>query len=66
MQTKIREFLPPKVKARMKSYEEMKKELMDTFKEVFPEYEDLPTGHRLLILYSKMKDLFYKKLIEHT
>lgn len=30
--------------------------LIDIFKEVFPEYEEFPDGHRLVLLYSKIKE----------
>lgn len=46
---------------RIKQSKKYKSAILCAFKQVFPEWEDLPTGHRLNILWQKIKEILYEE-----
>ncbi len=46
------------------NYRDKKEKILGVFKDVFPEWEELPNGHRLLILYAKVKDFIFDEVKE--
>ena len=43
----------------IEDYGRLTKAIKNVFIEVFPEWEELPTGHRLNVLWSKVKEVIY-------
>lgn len=52
-----------KTKTKIKNYKRIKEKIHNIFLEVFPEWEELPTSHRLCVLHYKIKQEIYKEII---